>query len=88
MRFRFTTQALTQYNDWRESDAKVLARINALLDAIRNDPFRGIGKPEPLRGELTGFWSRRINWEHRIVYRVSGSDGDRVCEVIQCRFHY
>lgn len=88
MKFTFTREAHEQYTGWAASDPKVFARIKSLLQAIREDPFRGIGKPEPLRGELRGFWSRRITREHRLVYRVSGRAGDRVCEVIQCKFHY
>ena len=72
------------YLYWQENDRKMLARINELIrDTLRN-PFQGIGKPEPLRGNLRGWWSRRITQEHRLVYRV---DGDVVI-IMQCRFHY
>lgn len=66
----------------------MLARINALIDDTMRSPFRGIGKPEPLRGELSGWWSRRITEEHRLVYRCIGKDDDQRVEVAQCRFHY
>lgn len=69
---------------WQEHDLKVLVRVNELIrDALRN-PFRGTGKPEPLRGNLKGWWSRRITREHRLVYRCEG----QILIVLQCRFHY
>lgn len=69
---------------WQENDRKVLARVNELIrDTLRN-PFSGIGKPEPLKGNLKGWWSRRITQEHRLVYRCEGD----VVIVMQCRFHY
>ncbi|MBP3666112.1 MAG: Txe/YoeB family addiction module toxin [Clostridia bacterium] len=69
---------------WQTRDKKILKRINQLLQDIERNGYNGIGKPEPLRGDLSGFWSRRIDDEHRIVYRVTE---DRV-EIIQCRGHY
>ena len=64
-------------------------RIKELLKSIRQDPFKGIGKPEPLRHDLKGFWSRRITDEHRLVYKITGTKGvDQKCIVLQCRFHY
>lgn len=72
------------YLYWQKSDPKILARVNDLLkDALRN-PFRGIGKPEPLKSNLRGWWSRRITREHRLVYKVE----DDMLIVMQCRFHY
>ena len=72
------------YLHWQEQDRKTLHRINEVIrDALRN-PFTGIGKPEPLRGNLKGWWSRRITQEHRLVYRVE--NGTLI--VMQCRFHY
>ena len=63
--------------------------IKELLKAIRKDPFKGIGKPEPLKFGLNGYWSRRINGEHRLVYTVMGRKGkDQKCIILQCRFHY
>jgi len=64
-------------------------KINELLREIRRRPFVGIGKPEPLRGDLSGWWSRRISGEHRLVYRVAGKRGvGQRIEVAQCRYHY
>ena len=73
-----------EYLHWQETDRKILPRINELIrDAMRN-PFTGIGKPEPLKGNLKGWWSRRITQEHRLVYRAEGN----VLIIMQCRFHY
>ncbi len=67
---------------------KELARVNALLKKCMRDPFRGTGKPEPLGGNLSGWWSRRIDREHRLVYRVTGKGEAQPLEVAQCRYHY
>jgi toxin YoeB len=72
---------------WQEEDRAVARRINRLIGAIRRDPFRGEGKPAPLRGELSGFWSRRITDEHRLVYRVKGAGDDQILQIAQCRLH-
>jgi toxin YoeB len=72
------------YLYWQKTDKKILIRINELIkDAIRS-PFKGIGKPEPLKGNLSGCWSRRINDEHRLVYAVR----EKRLFILQCRFHY
>jgi toxin YoeB len=76
------------YLHWQAADAKVLARLNVLLKECMRDPFRGIGKPEPLGGNLSGWWSRRIDREHRLVYRVTGTGVTKALEVAQCRYHY
>ena len=89
MNILFSRTAWEQYLTWQREDAKLLTRINDLLKAIQREPFAGIGKPEPLRQNLKGFWSRRINGEHRLVYRVVGKDSKtQRIEVIACRFHY
>lgn len=72
------------YLYWQQSDRKVLKRINSLIKDTIRDPFQGIGKPEPLKGNLSGWWSRRITNEHRLVYRVE----NKVMIILQCRFHY
>ena len=69
---------------WQQADKKILKRINDLIKAISRDPFEGVGKPEPLRHGLSGYWSRRINDEHRLVYKVEGED----LLVAMCRYHY
>lgn len=88
MKVLFTARAWTHYLYWAQSDALILARLNTLIEAIRRDPFKGIGKPEPLKHELKGLWSRRIDHEHRVVYRVSGPTSAQIVEIIQCRYHY
>lgn len=76
--------AWAEYLYWQGQDAKTLIRINALIRDCQHDPFRGIGKPEPLRGQYGGCWSRRINDAHRLIYRVTGDN----VELIACRYHY
>jgi toxin YoeB len=83
-KFLFTEDAWADYLYWQFQDKKTLKRINQLLQDIERNGHSGIGKPEPLRGDLSGFWSRRIDDEHRIVYRISE---DRI-EIIQCKGHY
>ena len=81
--------AWDDYAEFQERDAAMAQKINDLIADIRRNPFRGLGKPEPLRGPLAGWWSRRINQEHRLVYRVVGArDRDQRLEILQCRFHY
>ena len=67
----FTSVAFREYNEWFELDKSIVDRIKILIREIDNDPFKGVGKPEPLKGNWSGHWSRRINREHRLVYRVS-----------------
>ncbi|MBU6166421.1 MAG: Txe/YoeB family addiction module toxin [Alphaproteobacteria bacterium] len=88
MNLQFTAAAWDDYRHWQAHDKDMIARINALLSDTMRDPFRGIGKPEPLRGELSGWWSRRITSEHRLVYRCVGTGKDQRIEVAQCRDHY
>lgn len=88
MKLVFAATAWGDYLYWQDKDAKRVARINVLVEACRRDPFRGIGKPEPLGGNLSGWWSRRIDSEHRLVYRVTGKGDERRLEVAQCRYHY
>lgn len=80
----FTSPAWADYVYWQGQDKKTLKRINLLIDAARRDPFAGIGKPEPLLGNLSGYWSRRIDDVHRLVYAVD----DVELTVIACRGHY
>jgi toxin YoeB len=81
---RFTPAAWDDYTYWQGQDKKTLKRINLLIEAARRDPFTGIGKPEPLLGNLSGYWSRRIDEVNRLVYAVDDIDLD----VIACRGHY
>jgi toxin YoeB len=80
----FAELAWEDYLYWQMQDRKLVDRINKLIEATARDPFIGIGKPEPLKHAFAGFWSRRINDEHRMVYRVTGDQ----LEIAQLRFHY
>jgi len=84
VRLVFTQRAWEDYLYWQANDRGKLKRINLLLEATLRDPFAGIGKPESLRHALAGYWSRRIDAEHRLVYAVAGDD----LVVLQVRFHY
>ncbi|MAQ40691.1 Txe/YoeB family addiction module toxin [Mesonia oceanica] len=89
MNIVFTTHGWEDFTYWLENDADTAIKIKNLLKEIKSNPFKGIGKPEPLKHGLKGFWSRRITGEHRLVYKVSGKKGiDQKCTIIQCRFHY
>ncbi|MBN8980532.1 MAG: Txe/YoeB family addiction module toxin [Rhizobiales bacterium] len=87
MNLFWTADAWQDYLSWQD-DPKTLAAINALIKDIAREPFKGIGKPEPLKHALQGWWSRRITSEHRLVYRVSGKGSTQQIEIIQCRYHY
>lgn len=84
----FTDHAWEDYMFWQTNDPEALQKINELIKQIKRDPFKGMGKPEPLKGNLAGYWSRRITGEHRLVYRVSGKKPDQIITIIQARFHY
>ena len=80
----FTPIAFDQLNEWAESDFTTYLRINRLIKEVNRTPFHGIGKPEPLKNELKGYWSRRINQEDRLVYKVS----NEILTIISCKNHY
>jgi toxin YoeB len=84
VKISFSERAWDGYLYWQTHDTKTLKRINALIKETSRTPFEGTGKPEPLRNELSGWWSRRIDQEHRLVYRVT----ETALEIIQCRLHY
>jgi toxin YoeB len=84
----WSVRGWTDYLYWQDRDPKLVHKINTLLEDIRRSPFRGLGQPEPLKGNLAGLWSRRINEEHRLVYRVVGSGAEQRIEIVQCQFHY
>ena len=84
MRLCFTPTAWDDYLWFQEHDRKLLKRINLLIQDILRSPFEGIGKPEPLKADLTGYWSRRINDEHRLVYQLR----DDELIIVQARYHY
>lgn len=84
MKLVFSEQAWEDYLHWQRTDRKMLERINTLIREIQRMPFKGIGKPEPLRHAFAGYWSRRVNDEHRIVYRIEGD----FLYIAQIRYHY
>ena len=88
MSLLFTPNKWADYQHWIETDRTLLARLNKLLRDVSRDPFRGLGKPEPLKGDLSGWWSRRIIQEHRLVYQVVGKREAQQIEVVACRQHY
>ena len=84
MRLTFSQHTWNDYLYWQRTDKKVVKRIDALIQDIRSSPFEGIGKPEPLKHGLSGYWSRRITDEHRIVYKC----GNDAILIAQLRYHY
>ena len=89
MNTEFTPNGWEEFEYWLENDPEVIDKIRLLISSIKQSPFKGLGKPEPLKHNLQGFWSRRITGEHRLVYQISGTKGkDQKCSIIQCRFHY
>jgi len=84
MKIIFSKNAWEDYVYWQTEDKKTLKKINALIKDIQRTPYEGIGKPEPLKFDLAGYWSRRIDLEHRLVYQVDDSD----ILIYTCRFHY
>lgn len=84
MEIIFMSQAWEDYMHWQSADKKILKQLNILIRQCQRTPFEGIGKPEPLKGNLTGWWSRRINQEHRLVYKSE----NQLLYILQCRRHY
>ena len=88
MKLVFRADCWRDYVAWQTEDPKILVRVNILIGEAQRDPFRGTGKPEPLKRNLSGWWSRRITSEHRLVYRVTGTGDTQALEVLSCRYHY
>ena len=84
MKIIFSKNSWEDYTSWQSEDKKVLKKINELIKDIQRTPYEGIGKPEPLKYDLTGLWSRRIDREHRLVYQVR--EGEII--IYSCRYHY
>jgi len=84
MRYIFVDESWEDYLYWQKTDKKILAKINELLKEIARTPFSGLGKPEPLKHKYKGLWSRRIDGEHRLIYKVH----DDEILIAKCRFHY
>lgn len=88
MKLVFSDEAWEDYLYWQVADLKTLKRINDLSEECRRNPFKGTGKPEPLKGDLQGWWSRRVTKDDRLVYRTAGKGADQRLEIAQCRLHY
>ena len=89
MKILFTEAGWADLEYWIEMDPEILEKVKDLLKDIQRQPFKGLGKPEPLKYDVKGYWSRRINGEHRLVYRIDGKkDEDQKCTVISCRYQY
>ena len=84
MDINFHKNAFEDYVYFQKHDKQIIKRINELIKDIQRSPFEGIGKPEPLKHNLSGLWSRRINQEHRIIYTIKNN----VVYILQCRYHY
>jgi toxin YoeB len=84
MRLIFVDESWEDYLYWQETDKQILKRINQLIKDISRNPYSGIGKPEPLRHKYKGYWSRRIDNEHRLIYSIEGKD----ILIAKCRYHY
>jgi len=84
MKYIFVDESWEDYLYWQKIDKKMLKRINLLIKDISRQPYEGIGKPEPLKHNYRGFWSRRIDGEHRLIYQVREDE----IRIIKCRFHY
>jgi len=83
-RIVFESSAFAEFNEWAKNDKKIYQKIVNIIKDIDRSPFEGLGKPEPLKYELSGYWSRRINDEHRLVYQVNDSE----VIIIACKYHY
>jgi len=84
MNITWTDESWEEYEQWQSQDKKVVKKINSLIKDIQRDSFNGLGKPEPLKHELSGCWSRRVSDEHRLVYEVT----DYSIVIISCKYHY
>ena len=88
MKKLFTKRAHEGIKHWSASDPEILKKILKLIEDIEKTPFQGLGKPEPLKGNFSGCWSRRITQEHRLIYKVGGHGENTVITILQCRYHY
>jgi toxin YoeB len=84
----WTPRGWDDYVYLQSAEPEVVKKVNDLIKEIRRDHFKGLGKPEALKGDFQGWWSRRITGEHRLIYRVTGKDPNKHLEIAQCRFHY
>jgi toxin YoeB len=84
----WSDNAWEDYLHWLRTDGKTFQRLNDLIQECRRTPFKGLGKPEPLKGDLHGWWSRRITQDDRLVYRIAGKGEEQRIEIAQCRHHH
>ncbi|KAA9298995.1 MULTISPECIES: Txe/YoeB family addiction module toxin [Aerococcus] len=84
MKVHWSRRSVIERDDWKENDRKVYDKIYRLLQVIKEDPYQGLGKPEPLKYDLSDYWSRRLTRQDRLVYRVT----DDAIEVLSCKYHY
>jgi toxin YoeB len=84
MRIKFSQNSWDEYTSWQNDDKKILKKINELIRDIQRNPYQGVGKPERLKYDLAGYWSRRIDGEHRLVYQIIGDE----LLIYSCRYHY
>ena len=84
----FTDDGWDDYQHWVARDRDILARLNRLIEDVRRQAFTGLGKPEPLKGDLKDWWSRRITADHRLIYAVSGMGDQQRLTIVSCRYHY
>lgn len=88
MKLQWTEQGWDDYLYWQSNDVDMVAKVNVMIKDAPRSPFRGLGKPEPLRNDMAGWWSRRLTHEHRLVYRITGKGDAQALEIAACRFHY
>ena len=88
MKLLWSRTASAEYAYWEHADRRVFEKINALIEDVQRTPFTGLGKPEPLKHQLAGAWSRRITGRHRLVYMVEGKGKAAELQIVKCRFHY
>lgn len=84
MQIIYTSKALEDLNFWKKNNIQIVNKIERLVADIQKNPFIGLGKPEPLKFAKTGYWSRRINHEHRLIYKIHSN----ILYIAQCRYHY
>jgi toxin YoeB len=88
MKITFSNQAFQDFLAWQAEDLEIFARLVRIIQETLRNPFEGIGKPEPLKGNLKGYWSKRITQEHRFVYKVEGKEDTQTLFIISCKGHY
>ena len=88
MKVSFSNDGWRGYLHWQSGSQIELIRLNRIIEECRRNPFKGVGRPEPLKNDLKGWWSRRLTAEDRLIYRITGTAPHQTLEIIQCRYHY